>query len=89
MDAPQPNSEMPRAGSDTERQNDAELAKSLSLSRRRAPVVSVPGLTILRCLGEGAYGSVWLAREKNTGKLVAVKVYSHRGGLDWSLLCRE
>lgn len=65
------------------------MAKSLSLSRRRTPVVSVPGLTILRCLGEGAYGSVWQAREKNTGKLVAVKVYSHRGGLDWSLLSRE
>ena len=89
MDAIQLTSGMPQACGDTERQDDAELAKSLSLSRRRAPVVSVPGLTILRCLGEGAYGSVWQAREKNTGKLVAVKVYSHRGGLDWSLLSRE
>ncbi|MFM9964951.1 MAG: serine/threonine-protein kinase [Planctomycetaceae bacterium] len=80
---------MPRPSSDTERQDEAAMAKSLSLSRRRTPVVSVPGLTILRCLGEGAYGSVWQAREKNTGKLVAVKVYSHRGGLDWSLLSRE
>jgi len=73
----------------TERQDDSQLAKSLSLSRRRLPTISIPGLTVLRCLGEGAYGSVWLAREKNTGKLVAVKVYSHRGGLDWSLLSRE
>lgn len=89
MDAIKSTSEAPHAGGNTERQDDAELAKSLSLSRRRAPVVSVPGLTILRCLGEGAYGSVWQAREKNTGKLVAVKVYSHRGGLDWSLLSRE
>lgn len=89
MDVFPSNSEMPHVSGDTERQDDAELAKSLSLSVRRAPVVSVPGLTILRCLGEGAYGSVWQAREKNTGKLVAVKVYSHRGGLDWSLLSRE
>ncbi len=89
MDVSQSTSELPPANRDTERQDDADLAKSLSLSRRRAPVVSVPGLTILRCLGEGAYGSVWQAREKNTGKLVAVKVYSHRGGLDWSLLSRE
>ncbi len=89
MDAIKSTSEAPQASGNTERQDDAELAKSLSLSRRRAPVVSVPGLTILRCLGEGAYGSVWQAREKNTGKLVAVKVYSHRGGLDWSLLSRE
>lgn len=78
----------PTAG-DTERQDEAALTKSLGLSQRRLPTVSVPGLTILRCLGEGAYGSVWQAREKNTGKLVAVKVYSHRGGLDWSLLSRE
>ena len=89
MDAIKSTSDVPHASGDTERQDDAELAKSLSLSRHRAPVVSVPGLTILRCLGEGAYGSVWQAREKNTGKLVAVKVYSHRGGLDWSLLSRE
>ena len=81
-------SPLPNAN-DTERQDDAAKSKSLALSQRRAPLVSVPGLTILRCLGEGAYGSVWQAREKNTGKLVAVKVYSHRGGLDWSLLSRE
>ena len=73
----------------TERQDDSQLAKSLSLSRRHIPTINVPGLTVIRCLGEGAYGSVWLAREKNTGKLVAVKVYLHRGGLDWSLLSRE
>ncbi len=74
---------------DTERQDESQLSKSLTLSRRRSPAISVPGLAILRCLGEGAYGAVWLAREKNTGKLVAVKVYLHRGGLDWSLLSRE
>jgi serine/threonine protein kinase len=89
MDRIKPTGESPSASSDTERQDDADLAKSLTLSRRRVPLIRVPGLSILRCLGEGAYGSVWQAREKNTGKLVAVKVYSHRGGLDWSLLSRE
>ncbi|MCH7987815.1 MAG: protein kinase, partial [Planctomycetes bacterium] len=44
---------------------------------------------IRRCLGEGAYGSVWLAREQNTGRKVAIKFYTHRRGLDWSLLNRE
>ncbi len=73
----------------TERQDDAQVAKAQALSRGHPLAISVPGLTTVRCLGEGAYGSVWLAREKNTGKLVAVKVYSHRGGLDWSLLSRE
>lgn len=89
MDATDSATNVPPQAGDTERQDNAALAKSLALSRRRIPTVSVPGLTILRCLGEGAYGSVWQAREKNTGKLVAVKVYSHRGGLDWSLLSRE
>lgn len=89
MDAIESNSNAPPKSGDTERQDDVALTKSLALSQRRAPTISVPGLTILRCLGEGAYGSVWQAREKNTGKLVAVKVYSHRGGLDWSLLSRE
>ena len=42
----------PKAG-DTERQDQAAQAISLALSRRqRIPTVSVPGLTILRCLGE-------------------------------------
>ena len=89
MDAIESESNAPPKSGDTERQDDVARTKSLALSQRRAPAISVPGLTILRCLGEGAYGSVWQAREKNTGKLVAVKVYSHRGGLDWSLLSRE
>ncbi len=89
MDAIESDSKTPPKSGDTERQDDVARTKSLALSQRRAPTISVPGLTILRCLGEGAYGSVWQAREKNTGKLVAVKVYSHRGGLDWSLLSRE
>lgn len=70
---------------------DAESAEqSLRLSRRRLlPPAGVPGYKIGRCLGEGAYGSVWLAWEQNTGKQVAIKFYTHRGGLDWSLLNRE
>ncbi|MCH7688351.1 MAG: serine/threonine protein kinase, partial [Planctomycetes bacterium] len=71
-------------------QDDAELRVSAEMSRRgeEAPA-SIPGYRILRCLGEGAYGSVWLAREQNTGRKVAIKFYTHRRGLDWSLLNRE
>src|SRR5580704_15798383 len=53
-----------------------------------APSV-VPGYRILKPIGEGKYGSVWLAREQNTGKHVAIKFYTHRRGVDWSLLGRE
>jgi hypothetical protein len=71
-------------------QDSAGIERSLEISRRtEQPPANVPGYTVLRCLGEGAFGSVWLARENNTGKQVAVKFYTHRRGLDWSLLNRE
>lgn len=54
-----------------------------------APPAAVPGYRILKPIGEGKYGSVWLAREQNTGKHVAIKFYTHRRGVDWSLLGRE
>jgi serine/threonine protein kinase len=54
-----------------------------------APPANVPGYRILKPIGEGKYGSVWLAREQNTGKHVAIKFYTHRRGVDWSLLGRE
>jgi len=75
---------------DTVRQDAASLARAAEISRREIePPASVPGYDITRRLGEGAYGSVWLATERNTGKQVAIKFYSHRRGLDWSLLNRE
>jgi hypothetical protein len=54
-----------------------------------APPAAIPGYRILKPIGEGKYGSVWLAREQNTGKHVAIKFYTHRRGVDWSLLGRE
>lgn len=65
-----------------------EQSQELSLARPQPPA-QIPGYRINRCLGQGAYGSVWLALEEATGKLVAVKFYTHRHGLDWSLLNRE
>ena len=78
------------ANDDTLRQSDEEIlqARRQSQPTELAPA-SVPGYTILQGIGEGAYGSVWLAEEQNTGKQVAIKFYSHRRGLDWSLLNRE
>ena len=65
-----------------------EQARELSALAGEAPA-SVPGYRILKSIGEGKYGSVWLAREQNTGKHVAIKLYTHRRGVDWSLLGRE
>ncbi len=74
----------------TLRLDEKGLARALELSEpRQVPPAELPGYQIERCLGGGAYGSVWLASERNTGKHVAIKFYSHRRGLDWSLLNRE
>jgi hypothetical protein len=54
-----------------------------------SPPIVVPGYDAQRLLGTGAYGEVWAAVDKNTGRRVAIKFYAHRGGLDWSLLARE
>jgi hypothetical protein len=71
-------------------QDEPARERSRELSRQTiAPPARVPGYDILRRVGEGSFGSVWLAREVNTGKQVAIKFYSHRRGLDWSLLSRE
>ncbi len=71
-------------------QDPDEIQRSMELSGLAGDAPSVvPGYRILKPIGEGKYGSVWLAREQNTGKHVAIKFYTHRRGVDWSLLGRE
>ncbi len=64
------------------------LAQEKSLQRSQPPL-TIPGYEPERLLGAGAYGEVWVFVQVNTGRRVAVKFYSHRGGLDWSFLARE
>jgi eukaryotic-like serine/threonine-protein kinase len=71
-------------------QDQTESERAAELSRQPdTPPARVPGYSLIRSLGEGAFGSVWLAYEENTGKQVAIKFYTHHRGLDWSLLNRE
>ncbi len=63
-------------------------AQALSLKPSRPPT-QVPGYEPRRFLGTGAYGEVWVAVDRNTGRQVAIKFYAHQGGLDWSILSRE
>lgn len=65
-----------------------EESRRLSLASARPPI-DVPGYEAQRLLGTGAYGEVWVALDRTTGRRVAIKFYTHRGGLDWSLLARE
>ena len=83
---------MPTDGqlADTLPQDESALARALELSTTaETPPSSAPGYQIVRRLGAGKFGSVWLARDQNTGKHVAIKFYAHRRGVDWSLLGRE
>jgi eukaryotic-like serine/threonine-protein kinase len=74
----------------TEQQTTDEQrrAQALSLKPSRPPA-QIPGYEPRRFLGAGAYGEVWVARDRNTGRQVAIKFYAHQGGLDWSILSRE
>ena len=74
----------------TQAQSDDDRRHSQQLSRRRTrPPIEVPGYEARQFLGSGAYGEVWVAIDQNTGRRVAIKFYTHRGGVDWSLLSRE
>lgn len=70
-------------------QSSVDLDRAKLLSRHAGPPAQVEGYDIEKCLGAGAFGTVWLALQKSTGKRVAIKFYEHRGGLDWALLNRE
>lgn len=63
-------------------------AEELSL-RATAPPSEVPGYRMDRLLGQGAFGQVWIATNLNTGRVVAIKFYLQRAGVNWSLLTRE
>ncbi|HEX6984870.1 MAG TPA: serine/threonine protein kinase [Planctomycetaceae bacterium] len=70
-------------------QSEADRARTADLSRAdRSPPGAASGFDLVRPIGEGAYGSVWLAKERKTGRLAAVKFFSRRGQ-DWVLLGRE
>ena len=74
----------------TQQQTVGELrhAERLSL-QATVPPAEVPGVRIERLIGQGAFGQVWMGRDLNTGREVAIKFYLHRGGVNWSLLGRE
>ncbi len=63
-------------------------SKKLSM-QATTPPAEVPGYRLNQFLGSGAFGQVWVGRDLNTGRQVAVKFYLHRGGVNWSLLSRE
>ena len=64
---------------DAEQSDDEQKrTEQLSLQRTRPPV-DVPGYEARSFLGSGAYGEVWVALDKNTGRRVAIKFFIHPG----------
>lgn len=74
----------------TQPQDELEKSKSQQLSRQRSrPPADIAGYDTRQFLGAGAYGEVWVAVDQNTGRKVAIKFYTKKSGVDWSLLSRE
>lgn len=67
--------------------NDQQRAAELSVKMNAAP--KIPGYTILRHLGAGAYGQVWLASDLNTRRPVAIKCFANRANLNLEAMERE
>jgi hypothetical protein len=68
---------------------DEQLEAERLSMKATVPPANLPGYRLEKFIGAGAFGQVWVATDKNTGRRVAIKFYLHRGGVDWSLLARE
>jgi hypothetical protein len=63
----------------------SERLLSESISKR----MLASGYNMVRPLGEGTYGTVWLAVEEITGIHVAIKFFAHGTGQQWQMLQDE
>ncbi|MDX1964991.1 MAG: serine/threonine protein kinase [Pirellulales bacterium] len=67
---------------------ERQHARQLSLRLGRPPL-EIPGYHCDKCLGSGAFGEVWVARDLTTGRPVAIKFFHVSPDQDWSQLARE
>ncbi|HMO14578.1 MAG TPA: protein kinase [Pirellulaceae bacterium] len=87
--APKPNVENSKSNR-TQLQSTEEILRSKTLSEDESkPPSDVPGYSIHRLLGSGAYGEVWLGIDQTTGRQVAIKFYTRKHSLDFTMLARE
>lgn len=67
-------------------EDDQVSAREMS---RDAADYEIPGVTLDRILGSGTFGEVWAGVQERTGQKVAIKLFTHRMGLDWEYFCKE
>lgn len=74
----------------TEQQTNEEiqLAQDMSLDKRKPPS-DIPGYSLQQFVGSGAYGEVWSGIDRKTGRKVAIKFYTRKTSLDFTMLSRE
>ena len=74
----------------TQFQSPGDRRRAVELSQQPTkPPTDVPGYEPRSFLGAGAYGEVWVALDRNTGRKVAIKFFAQRSGIAWSLLKHE
>ena len=74
----------------TQFQTPGDRKRASELSRQPSqPPTEIPGYEPQRFLGSGAFGEVWVALDRKTGRQVAIKFFSQRGSVDWTLLSGE
>jgi serine/threonine protein kinase len=70
-------------------QDDRSKQQAQAQSRANKTIPRIPNFRIIKKLGEGTYGEVYLAEAENTGYRVAVKFLSHVFGQQWQMLQEE
>lgn len=73
--------------SDTDRTVVQQLADYVSQHARKAQPLA-KGYKLVRPIGEGTFGAVWLAEDR-AGVKVAIKFFAHGGGREWQQLQDE
>src|SRR4051812_21372522 len=77
--APSPGSDPPQAGSTVELRRDENRPARTKTPMALLPGAKVDDFEIVRLLGRGAFGHVYLARQVSLDRLVALKVSANRG----------
>ncbi len=74
----------------TQHQSTEQLQQAQAISRTGArPPKEVDGYSMVKHLGSGAFGEVWLAIDETTRRRVAIKFYNRRSVADVRALAKE